>query len=73
MLDPGPLSLVGLEGLTVLRQGSFERVRFTGEVTLSFVVDGSGETSGRLDSVGVGELDVRRAPDNTLNSELGWD
>ena len=68
--DTSPLSLVSLERLAVLRQCGLERVRFAGKVALALVVDGSGESSRRLNGGRVGELDVRRTPDDALNSEL---
>lgn len=68
MRNTGPLALVVLERFAVLRQGGFERVRFTGEVALSFVINRSGKSSGRLDSGSVGELDVRGTPNDTLDS-----
>jgi hypothetical protein len=67
----GPLALVGLNLLAVLGESRLERVGLAREVTATFVLDVSTVTCAALDGRGLGKLNVRSTPDDTLNTELG--
>lgn len=69
--DARPLALVRLDLLAVLRQLSLERVRLAREVALALVLDVRSVAGRALDGARLGKLDVGRAPDDAVDTQLG--
>lgn len=68
MRNTRPLTLVVLNAFPLVGQSRLVRVLLPGKVSFTLVVDGSGVSGAALNGAGVGELDVWRTPDDTLDS-----